>query len=73
VREGIEGLKDLNKREIAAVAPLLALIILLGVFPQIALRAIDPAITQTLTTVGVTDPPPTVAVASVKNVGGTGQ
>jgi NADH-quinone oxidoreductase subunit M len=73
VREGIEGLKDLNKREIAAVAPLLALIILLGVFPQIALRAIDPAIAQTLTTVGVTDPPPTVAVASVKNVGGTGQ
>ena len=37
------GLKDLNGREIAILAPLVALIILLGVYPKIALDVIEPS------------------------------
>ena len=70
VREGVEKFKDLNWREIAALAPLFALIIALGIFPQVALRAINPAVAQTMTTVGATDPKP-VAGGWITTNGGT--
>ncbi len=71
VREGIERWKDLNVREILAVAPLLVLVVALGIFPQTALRTIDPAIVQTMQSIGVSDPPPVVNLGSGSSNGGT--
>jgi NADH-quinone oxidoreductase subunit M len=44
---------DLSRRELAVVAPLIALIIGLGVYPQPLLRLIEPAVHATLSDVGV--------------------
>jgi NADH-quinone oxidoreductase subunit M len=41
VHEGHEPIQDLNAREIAALAPILALCILLGVYPQIILPSME--------------------------------
>lgn len=63
VKDGCEHIRDLRPREIIAVAPLVILIIALGFFPQAALNVINPAVSRTMTEVGVSDPPPTVIVA----------
>ncbi len=57
------GLRDLIPRELAVVAPLLALLLLLGVYPKPALDVVDHAVAGTLSSVGVTDPAPAVAGA----------
>jgi NADH-quinone oxidoreductase subunit M len=57
LKPGCEDIKDLTGREVVAVAPLVALIIGLGVFPAPALEVINPAVDQTLAVVGVADPP----------------
>ena len=62
VRESTSGLTDLNVRERVALAPLLALILVLGFFPKPALDIITPAVNTTLNHVGVTDPTPTIPV-----------
>ena len=54
------SVRDLVGREKAVVAPLLALIVLLGVYPSLALRVINPSVEQTLSIVGVQDPAPAV-------------
>jgi NADH-quinone oxidoreductase subunit M len=46
--------RDLSRREIAVTAPLVALIILLGVHPQPLLDIIEPAVTATLSDLGGT-------------------
>jgi NADH-quinone oxidoreductase subunit M len=46
---------DLDRRELAVVAPLVALIIVLGVYPQPLLHVIEPAVTATMSDLGVTD------------------
>jgi NADH-quinone oxidoreductase subunit M len=51
---------DLTAREVAVVTPLVALIILLGVYPQPVLDVINPTAERTMTDVGFTDPPPAV-------------
>ncbi|CAM3189723.1 NADH-quinone oxidoreductase subunit M [Stackebrandtia soli] len=51
--------KDLTVREKIVVAPLIAGILILGVYPQPVLDIINPAVEHTMTTVGVTDPAPT--------------
>ena len=61
-RDSTRHLPDLNAREIAALAPLLALIVALGLFPKPALEVITPAVDATLEQVGATDPPPTTPV-----------
>jgi NADH-quinone oxidoreductase subunit M len=61
VRPGVEGMADLRGREVLAIAPVLALIVALGVFPQVALDIINPSVDQTMTAVGSTDPAPVVA------------
>ncbi len=61
-----EPVRDLNLREKWVVAPLIAAFIVLGFFPKLALDFINPAVTQTLTYVGVTDPAPTVAEGSTR-------
>src|SRR5579875_2838380 len=60
----VEGLPDLRPRELWAVGPLIALIIVLGVYPRPVIDLIGPAVRQTLVTVHATDPvPPHPAVA----------
>ena len=47
---------DLSGREIAVLAPLVALIVLLGVYPKPVLDIVTPSVGATLTSIGVTDP-----------------
>ncbi|UED84761.1 NADH-quinone oxidoreductase subunit M [Streptomyces profundus] len=58
VKPGIEKLPDLRVREIAVVAPLVALLIFLGVFPKPITDIVNPAVEHTLSDVGKTDPEP---------------
>jgi NADH-quinone oxidoreductase subunit M len=46
---------DLDRRELAVVAPLVALIIVLGVYPQPLLDLIEPAVAATMSDLGGTD------------------
>lgn len=57
---GNENLPDLNKREIVAIAPVIALIIALGFYPKPALEIINPAAHVTITKAGYSDPQPLV-------------
>lgn len=59
-REEVAGIKDLGAREIASLAPLLALIVVLGFFPKPLLSVINPAVEHTLEQVGKHDPAPEV-------------
>jgi NADH-quinone oxidoreductase subunit M len=58
VNEKVMRFRDVNAREILAVAPLLALIVFLGVYPKPILDVINPAVKATLTDVHQTDPTP---------------
>ncbi|HET6651659.1 MAG TPA: NADH-quinone oxidoreductase subunit M [Nocardioides sp.] len=60
----VAGMKDLNLREIGALAPLLLLIVVLGFFPKPLTAIINPAVGDTLEQVGVTDPEPAVPAAA---------
>jgi NADH-quinone oxidoreductase subunit M len=60
VREGVVGMRDLNTREVASLAPLLLLIVVLGFFPKPLLAVINPAVQHTMSEVGKKDPAPTV-------------
>jgi NADH-quinone oxidoreductase subunit M len=55
--------RDLSRREITVVAPLVAVIIALGFYPKPLLDVINPAVERTLEQVGQTDPRPVVPVA----------
>ena len=46
---------DLDRRELAVVTPLVALIIVLGVYPQPLLNLIEPAVSATLSDLGGSD------------------
>jgi NADH-quinone oxidoreductase subunit M len=59
-RESTRAIPDLRRREVAAVAPLLAILVFLGFYPQPALDVINPMVKNVLIHVGRTDPPPTV-------------
>lgn len=61
-KEYAGGWKDANAREAWVIAPLVAVILVLGVYPKPVLDVINPAITTTIQQIGVTDPEPTVAV-----------
>ncbi len=58
VREEVAGMPDLKARELWAVGPLIALVIVLGVYPKPVLDIINPAVHQTLVQVHSTDPVP---------------
>ncbi|TGD87143.1 NADH-quinone oxidoreductase subunit M [Mycolicibacterium sp. CH28] len=64
VTEGNENVRDLGRRELVVVAPLIALLIALGVYPKIALDVINPAVTATLTSIHQSDPAPTTELSS---------
>ena len=55
-KEVEDTVTEISRRELVAVAPVLAIIIALGFVPQVALNAINPAVEQVQTYVGVTDP-----------------
>ena len=61
VTDGNEKLRDLVPRELVVVTPLIALLLVLGVYPKPVLDVIDPAVGHTLTTIGQQDPAPRVA------------
>ena len=56
----LEGMPDLKGREIAALMPIAALTLVLGLFPAPILNVINPAVDTLMTTIGVTDPPTTL-------------
>jgi hypothetical protein len=58
VRPGVEKFQDLKARELWAVGPLIALLIVFGFFPQPLLNIINPAVSHTLMQVHATDPVP---------------
>ena len=61
-QEVADTVTEISRRELVAIAPILAIIIALGFFPQAALRVINPAISQVQNYVGVTDPAPQAVV-----------
>jgi NADH-quinone oxidoreductase subunit M len=58
VRPETERMPDLRPRELWAVGPLVALLIVFGVYPQPLLNIINPAVQQTMSQVHATDPAP---------------
>jgi NADH-quinone oxidoreductase subunit M len=60
-RAEVVGMRDLGTREIAALAPVLLLIVILGFFPKPLLSVINPSVKHTMSQVGEHDPAPTVA------------
>jgi len=56
-----ERVSDLRGREVLAIAPILAIIIVLGFYPQPVLDVINPAIDRVMHAVDATDPAPEVA------------
>ena len=59
-----EGMKDLKTREVVALAPLIALMIVLGFYPKPITDIINPAVAATMQDVGATDPAPTHATTA---------
>jgi NADH-quinone oxidoreductase subunit M len=53
-----DGMKDLVPRELAVMAPLIALLIVLGVYPKPLLDMVTPAVETTMTAVDLRDPGP---------------
>ncbi len=64
VAEGNEKISDLRLRELIVVAPLMALLFVLGVYPKPVLDIINPAVDHTMITIGQHDPAPTVPVGT---------
>jgi NADH-quinone oxidoreductase subunit M len=58
VKEQVAGMKDLRPRETLAVAPLIALIIFVGVYPKPVLDIITPAVRVTMSQAHEIDPVP---------------
>ncbi|MET8278785.1 NADH-quinone oxidoreductase subunit M [Micromonospora sp. NPDC005174] len=57
----VDGMRrDLNLREKVVVAPLIALIVLLGFYPKPVTDVINPAVQATMDDIGRSDPPPSV-------------
>jgi NADH-quinone oxidoreductase subunit M len=59
-RPEVVAMRDLNVREVAALAPVLALIVVLGFFPKPLLSIINPAVDHTMQQVDKQDPAPSV-------------
>jgi NADH-quinone oxidoreductase subunit M len=62
--EANRALPDLDLREKFVIAPVLALIVLLGLFPAPVLRVINPAVTRVLERVDQQDPQPTLTTTT---------
>ncbi|WP_310961380.1 NADH-quinone oxidoreductase subunit M [Nocardioides terrisoli] len=60
------GMRDLNVREVVAVAPVVALLVVLGFFPKPLTAVLNPSVDHTMSQVGRTDPAPTVPQATTE-------
>ena len=58
---GNENLSDLNLREKIAIAPVIAVIVVLGFYPSPLLKIINPAAAHVIAQQGFTDPAPTIS------------
>ncbi len=72
VAPGNERIRDLVPREVVVVAPLMALLLVLGVYPKPVLDIINPAVGNTMTTIGQHDPAP-IAPAHTAHRSGTAE
>jgi NADH-quinone oxidoreductase subunit M len=63
VKPEVSAMPDLRIRELAVVAPLVVLLIFLGVYPKPLTQIIDPAVKQTMSDVQKKDPQPEVEAA----------
>jgi len=61
-----EKVGDLRPRELAVIAPLIALLLVLGVYPKVALDVINPAVLDTLSGIEQTDPAPTLTAGGAR-------
>ncbi|MFF7995711.1 NADH-quinone oxidoreductase subunit M [Kitasatospora xanthocidica] len=64
VKEGVRAMPDLKARELAVVAPLVALTVLFGVYPKPLTDLVNPSVNATLSQVHETDPAPAHPVAA---------
>lgn len=62
--EANKRIRDLVPREIVVIAPLIVLLIGLGVYPKPVLDIVNPAVEHTMTTIKQSDPVPTNPVTS---------
>lgn len=65
LKPDLEAMRDLGGREVTAMVPVAALIIVLGLFPAPLLNVINPAVDRVMTSVGMTDPEPTISQEGV--------
>jgi NADH-quinone oxidoreductase subunit M len=63
-RVEVVGMRDLDTREVVALAPVLILIVIFGFFPKPLLDVINPSVDHTMSQVDRHDPAPTVAEQS---------
>ncbi|WP_411128405.1 NADH-quinone oxidoreductase subunit M [Streptomyces sp. x-19] len=73
VKAEVSKMPDLKARELVVVAPLIALLLFLGVYPKPLTDLVNPAVQHTLTVVDKTDPKPSVKVDAVPGSGRHGQ
>jgi NADH-quinone oxidoreductase subunit M len=71
VREEVAGFKDLKVREVLAVAPLIVLLIGVGVYPKPVLDIINPAVQATMAQIHITNPVPAHPAPGYSNTGST--
>ena len=67
--EEVRAMPDLRVRELVVVAPLIALLIFLGVYPKPLTDIVNPAVDHTLSVVDKKDPKPPVQVDAVPGEG----
>ncbi|WP_046505049.1 NADH-quinone oxidoreductase subunit M [Streptomyces odonnellii] len=63
VKAEVKGMPDLKVRELVVVAPLIALLLFLGVYPKPLTEIVNPAVEHTMSDVQQTDPKPEVEAA----------
>lgn len=69
VAPGLEKIPDLKGREIAALAPVAALTLVLGLFPAPVLNVVNPAVDVVMTSIGATNPAPVIGSTGSANEG----
>ncbi|MEU4212847.1 NADH-quinone oxidoreductase subunit M [Streptomyces sp. NPDC026206] len=66
VKEAVRSMPDLRVRELLVVAPLIALLLFLGIYPKPVTRILEPAVEHTMSQVEKGDPEPAVRVNDVE-------
>ncbi len=64
--ESVKGMTDLSKRELLVIAPVIAILVVLGFYPKPALDVINPSVKQTMVRVDKQDPKPAVAEKGIR-------